>query len=49
MPKIETVSLVLRIPTQLKERLDFFARKEQKKITHILLEALREYLDRRDG
>ena len=49
MPKVDAISFHLRIPTKLKDRLETFARKEQKKITHILLEALREYLDRQDG
>lgn len=49
MPKVDAISFHLRIPTKLKDRLETFASKEQKNLTQIVLDALREYLDRRDG
>jgi hypothetical protein len=45
--KIKKVSFLLNIPDSLKQRLTDFADGEQKKLTQVVLDAIREYLDRR--
>ena len=45
--KIKKVPFLLNIPDGLKQRLTDFADGEQKKLTQVVLDAIREYLDRR--
>ena len=49
MTKLNLVSFCLRIPNPLKQRVEDFASREYKSITQVILDAIRDYLERNDG